>query len=80
MPIFKNNRGQSLIEYLLLVAIMGVASIGVIRVLNHTVKAKFAQVTRALNGDERKVQTEQVTTDLYKKSNLGDFFEKAGDQ
>jgi Flp pilus assembly pilin Flp len=78
MKTLKSRRGQSLIEYLLLVAIMGVASLGVIRVLSATVNAKFAQVTKALNGDTSRVQTEQVTTDLYQKRDLGDFFENAG--
>lgn len=76
--MLKNKSGQSLIEYLLLVAIMAVASIGVIRVLSHTVNAKFAQVTDALNGRTQKIQTETVTKDLYSKRDLGNFFETAG--
>jgi len=40
--IKKKQKGQGLIEYLILVALMGVATIGVIRILNQTVKSRFA--------------------------------------
>ncbi len=77
--MLSNKKGQSLIEYLLLVAIMGVASIGVVRVLSSTLNAKFAQVTQALNGKTQKIETDEVSKDLYKKRDLGNFFEKAGE-
>ncbi|MGE3975709.1 MAG: hypothetical protein AB7F59_14380 [Bdellovibrionales bacterium] len=76
MKIIKNNRGQSLIEYLVLVALMGIASIGVVKLMNHTLNAKFAQVVNALNGkDETEIQTDKVTETHYSQKSLGDFFQ-----
>jgi pilus assembly protein Flp/PilA len=75
--MIKNQKGQSLIEYLLLVAVMGVAAIGVVRILSQTVQAKFAQVAESLNGRTPTAQAEAVTREHYTKRNMGDFFEGA---
>ena len=72
------RRGQGLIEYLILVALMGVATIGVIRVLNQTVKSRFASAIYALQGKSKRVKTESVKEKDYKKSDLSDFMSGAG--
>ena len=74
----RNTRAQGLIEYLILVALMGVATIGVVRIMSHTVNAKFAQITRGLTGDSQKIETEKVRDSLYKQRDLSDFFEEVG--
>jgi len=73
----KYKRGQGLIEYLILVALMGVATIGVIRVLNQTIKARFASAVYALQGKPKKVKTESIKEQDYKKSDLSDFMNGA---
>ncbi len=73
----KNQKGQGLIEYLILVALMGVASIGVIRVLNQTIKSRFASAVYALQGKSKKVKTESLKERDYKKSDLSDFMNGA---
>ena len=67
------KRGQGLIEYLILVALMAVATIGIVRVLNQTVKARFANAIYALQGSTKKVKTESVKSSDHKKSDLSDF-------
>ena len=74
----QRQKGQGLIEYLILVALMGVATIGVIRVLNQTVKSRFASAIFALQGKSKKVKTESVKAQDYKKSDLSDFMAGAG--
>ena len=71
------KRGQGLIEYLILVALMGVATIGIIRVLNQTIKARFASAVYALQGKPKKVKTESVKEQDYKKSDLSNFMNGA---
>ena len=71
------QRGQGLIEYLILVALMGVATIGIIRVLNQTIKARFASAVYALQGKPKKVKTESVKEQDYKKSDLSNFMNGA---
>ena len=54
-----NKQGQGLIEYLILIALMGVATIGIIRTLNQTVKSRFANATYALQGQKSKSKNTQ---------------------
>ncbi len=72
-----NQKGQGLIEYLILIALMGVATIGVIRVLNQTIKARFASAVYALQGKPKKVKTESLNKRDYQKSDLSDFMNGA---
>ena len=74
---FGNQKGQGLIEYLILIALMGVATIGVIRVLNQTIKARFASAVYALQGKPKKVKTESLNKRDYQKSDLSDFMNGA---
>ncbi len=74
----KNNKGQGLIEYLIIVALMSVATIGIMRFLNQTVKAKFATAIFAIQGNERKeAKTESLNEDDYKKTDFSDFMNGA---
>ena len=73
----KKRKGQGLIEYLILVALMGVATIGVIRVLNQTVKSRFASAVYALQGKSKKVKVDSVKERDYKKTDLSNFMNGA---
>ena len=76
----KKKKGQGLIEYLILVALMAVATIGIIRMLNHTVKSRFANAIHALQGTSKKVKTESIKDSDYKKSDLSDFMNGAASE
>ena len=48
----KNQRGQGLIEYLIILALMGAATIGITIKLNQTVRRQFVNVIYSLQGGE----------------------------
>ena len=73
----KKKKGQGLIEYLILVSLMAVAAIGIIRVLNQTVKSRFANAIHALQGSTKKVKTESIKESDYQKSDLSNFMNGA---
>lgn len=73
----KNQRGQGLIEYLIIVALMGVATIGIVRALGQTVSAKFASTALALQGSQKKAQVESVDQNLYEKKDFSSFINGA---
>ncbi len=75
-----NNKGQGLVEYLLIVALMAIASIGVVRVMNQTITAKFATVTHALQGKKKSIQVEAIETSDYKKKDMKNFFDGVASQ
>lgn len=75
MSRFSNERGQGLIEYLILVALMAVATIGIVRVLNKNVNAQFANIICGLQGRQcrNKASLEKVEDSALKKRDLSDF-------
>lgn len=73
-----NQSGQGLIEYLIIVALMGVATIAIVRVMGQTVSSRFASITYALQGTKKSAQAESVDEGLYKKKDLGNFFDGVG--
>ncbi len=74
MKVVRNERGQGLIEYLIIVALMGVAAIAIVRVLGQTVNSRFASISYALRGEKKSIQAEKIDESYYKKKDLGDFF------
>ncbi|NQZ01206.1 MAG: Flp family type IVb pilin [Bdellovibrionales bacterium] len=75
MTKLQNERGQGLIEYLILVALMAVATIGIVRVLNKNVNAQFANIVCGLQGKQcnRKAPLEKVEDEQLRKRDLSDF-------
>jgi pilus assembly protein Flp/PilA len=75
----KNENGQGLIEYLIIVALMGVAAISVVRVLSQNVESRFANVALTISGSSKpKARAEAVEESDYKKKDLSNFFDGAG--
>jgi Flp pilus assembly pilin Flp len=78
MRPLRNQRGQSLIEYVILVALVGAATIGIVRVLQKTVKTNLANVVHALQSDDkRKESHERLTEEDLRKSDFSDFMNGA---
>ncbi|MCB0389728.1 MAG: Flp family type IVb pilin [Bdellovibrionales bacterium] len=78
MKLIKNKRGQGLIEYLILVAFMAIACIGVVRAINHTVNSKFQEVDYALRGTRKTVEKEEIDSNLSRKRDLSNFMNGVG--
>lgn len=73
-----NQNGQGLIEYLILTALMAIAAMGVVRIMGHSVSARFTDITNALQGYEReKTKVEQVEKRHYRKKDMSDFMNGA---
>ena len=73
-----SQKGQGLVEYLILVCLMAVACIGVIRSINHVVNAKFTEIDYALRGVHKKVKKDSVDVSLSEKRDLSNFMKGAG--
>jgi Flp pilus assembly pilin Flp len=72
----KNQKGQALIEYLIIVALVGVGSIALMRAVSQNINARFANVVHALGGKvEGKRNASEVTSNMYRKRDLRDFVE-----
>lgn len=75
MKSIKNKKGQSLIEYLVLICLVGVGSMAVVRVVGKNVRVQFANVARALGGENDKLEAEKVNLKDYSKRDFSDFME-----
>lgn len=74
--IIKNERGQGLIEYLILTAVIAIATMGVVRIVGHTVSGKFADIANSIRGEEfNKSKIERVDERHYRKKDMSDFMQ-----
>lgn len=75
MKVIKNDRGQGLVEYMVIVALMAVASMGIMRVLSQNTDAKLAQITQAIRGDHKKraVHFDEIKDEHIRKKDMSDF-------
>ena len=72
----RNQKGQALIEYLILVALIAVTAAGVVGVVGQNVTAHFASISNALNGNSASRKTTQVKESAYNSTkNLSNFME-----
>lgn len=76
--VLQNSKGQGLIEYLVIVALVAVATIGVVRVLGQAVNSRFATITYALQGKKAKPSVDNISEEQLKKRDLGNFMDGVG--
>lgn len=77
----KKQKGQSLTEYLILVALVAVSSIGIVRILGQTTRVQLANVTRALQGGHSKrLKADQVKKTHYSQKDLSDFMSNSSNR
>lgn len=50
--ILKNKKGQGLMEYLILVALIAVGTIGVVKVVGQNVRKQYANINHALGAKQ----------------------------
>lgn len=75
------QRGQGLVEYLILVALIGIAAVSILRTMSSSLNTKFAQVTNVIQGRNTRIaDPAEVTEAQYKKRDLSDFFQGATTQ
>ena len=78
MRNLRDQKGQSLIEYVILVALVGVATMGMVRVLQKSVKVNLANVVHALQSDgKRKESHERINDEELHKADFSNFMNGA---
>lgn len=65
-----------MVEYMVIVAMMAVATMGIMRVLSQTTQGKFAKITQSLQGGTAsiEVQVDKVDSNHFKKKDMSNFF------
>ena len=75
--VVRNQRGQGLVEYLIIVALVAVAAMGVMRVVGQNTSAQFANISYALRGEKKQARKAQISESQMKTKDLGDFMSGA---
>lgn len=75
----KNNRGQGLIEYLVLVGLICVAAIGAVKVVGLNIHTQYERINRAMGAQTQGDLTIRNARDVGTQRDLSDFFENARD-
>jgi pilus assembly protein Flp/PilA len=74
MKLVRNQKGQTLIEYLIIVALVGVGSVTLMRAVGQNINSRFADVVYALGGTvEGNRDAAAVSTHMYRKRDMKDF-------
>lgn len=74
MKAIKNQKGQGLVEYLIVVAIMAVGALSIIRVVGQSVNVKFASIAKSLGANvEGKIGQAEVKQSQFSKKSMRNF-------
>lgn len=77
MKTLCNKRGQGLVEYMILIALMAGAAIVAMRYLSHTVNGKITEIVNTLQGKPPGVTYDAPEESVYKRKDLGNFLNGA---
>jgi pilus assembly protein Flp/PilA len=77
----RNQKGQGLIEYLIIVALVAVAAISILQIVGQNVTAQFAKVAYAIQGkSSSSVKADEVRETSYKRKDMSNFFKGAANR
>jgi Flp pilus assembly pilin Flp len=68
-----NKKGQAIAEYLILTALIAIASIGIIQVVSVNLRGKLNQVNSAVLGERRDYQGHRDTSRQTQMIDMGNF-------
>ena len=70
----RGRRGQGMTEYIIIVALIAIAAIGVVSLFGDNIRALFATSANALAGNEdASAETNEASAELYGHKNMKDF-------
>lgn len=70
----KNQSGQGLVEYLILVAILAVGTMGMVRIVGKNIQAGYGNIANVLNGNTQpELKRDAVTEEQVNKKNMSNF-------
>jgi Flp pilus assembly pilin Flp len=74
--VSRNQKGQGLVEYLILVCLVAVSAIAVVSVVGTNVREQYANISAALS-NKREVKLTQPERKAYQVRGMDDFMESS---
>lgn len=76
MQLRQKQRGQGLVEYLILVAILAVGTMAAVRLIGHSLNSRFARVAQSLGADiQGNLATPKADAKTFDKKDLRNFMQ-----
>ena len=70
----KNSKGQGMVEYMILIALIAAGTIGVVRVVGYNIGAQYENINRALGAKTtNQLQMQNADQGQLNKKDLSDF-------
>lgn len=86
LPNFRNQRGQGMTEYIIIVALIAVAAIGAFRYFGQTARSQVAAAAQEVAGQDGKTMTDKAkgaadnaSAQASKDKTMANFADKNGD-
>jgi len=74
----QNQKGQGLIEYLILVALIAVTTIGVVKVVGKNMAAQYENINRAMGAEKSEALTvKNASENALKQKDLSNFLDSS---
>ncbi len=74
----RQKKGQGLVEYMVLVALIAIGTVGVVRVVGSNIAVQFENINRGLGSKTAsQLQTQSADSSLLNKKDLSDFLQGA---
>lgn len=76
--IIQKNNGQGLIEYLILVALIAVTTIGVVKVVGNNLATQYENINRAMGAQRsNKLTISNASDNALKQKDLSNFIDSS---
>jgi len=73
----KNESGQGLVEYLVLVCLVAVSAIGVVSLVGTNIRELYAKVSNSLQNGTQSIEFSKPKKSDYQRRGMNDFEESA---
>ena len=74
---YRNRRGQGLTEYVIVVALVAIAAIGIVNIFGNQLRNQFSTIITAMSGSS-KAKVESLADDAQKETNKKTLSSYAG--
>jgi len=71
----RNQRGQGLVEYLILLCLIAVSSIAVVTVVGTNIKEQYAKVSQGLRNGSDHISLSSPGKETFRKRGMDDYLE-----
>ena len=76
--LLKNQNGQGMIEYMILVALLAIGTLGVVKVVGQNVAKQYENINRALGAKKsNQLQLDNAADSQLKRKDLSNFMDGA---